>query len=161
VIVQHQRPLPSTGSSRDEFPGFIGTISRSDNCRPLASASVCPRPGLLPFALIFFPRSRQRHEPTRWFRVRTHLGWPITRQRRQSLPSFRGTPICTCPALGPRRDLHARPLRRFGAAFRQHYNVGSRVLYFEALSRGLCTRCLRFALPVARTRRKTRFRLLA
>jgi len=51
VIVQHQRPLPSTGSSRDEFPGFIGTISRSDTCRPLASASVCPRPGLLPFAL--------------------------------------------------------------------------------------------------------------
>jgi hypothetical protein len=52
-------------------------------------------------------------------------------------------------------------LRRFGTAFCQYHNIGSRVLYFEALSRGLYTRCLRFAPPVARTGRKTRFRLLA
>ena len=32
---------------------------------------------------------------------------------------------------------------------------------FEAQSRGPCTRCLRFAAPVARTPRKTRFRLVA
>jgi hypothetical protein len=40
-------------------------------------------------------------------------------------PRFLGNPLCPCPALRPRWDLHARPLRRFGAAFRSFYDVGS------------------------------------
>jgi len=40
-------------------------------------------------------------------------------------PRFLGNPLCPCPALRPRWDLHARPLRRFGAAFRTSDNVGS------------------------------------
>jgi len=61
-------------------------------------------------------------------------------------PRFLGNPLCPCPALRPRWDLHARPLRRFGAAFRSLHNVGSHNQpAFGALSHGLDTRCLRFA----------------
>jgi hypothetical protein len=56
----------------------------------------------------------------------------------------------------------ARPLRRRDTAFRCVNDVGSRDdVDFEAQSHGPLTRCLRFAVPVARTPRKTRFRLLA
>jgi hypothetical protein len=53
-------------------------------------------------------------------------------------------------------------LRRCDAAFRCVQNVGSReFLHFGAQSHGPFTGCLRFATPVTRTSRKTRFRLLA
>ena len=56
----------------------------------------------------------------------------------------------------------ARPLRRRDAAFRCVNDVGSRDdVDFGAQSHGPLTRCLRFAVPVTRTPRKTRFRLLA
>jgi hypothetical protein len=56
----------------------------------------------------------------------------------------------------------ARPWRRRDSAFRFDDNVGSReFLHFGAQSHGPFTGCLRFASPVARTPRKTRFRLLA
>lgn len=44
---------------------------------------------------------------------------------------------------------------------RSDNDAGSRIVTFEAQSHGFSTRCLRFAAPVARTPRKTRFRLLA
>ena len=72
-----------------------------------------------------------------------------------------GEPLAACPALRPRRDLHARPLLRFGAAFRSEYGIGSRNKHsFGALSHGPHPRCLRFAGRVAPPPRKTRFRLL-
>jgi hypothetical protein len=56
----------------------------------------------------------------------------------------------------------ARPWRRRDAAFRSEDNVGSRELNdFGAPWRGPLTRCLRFAAPVTRAPRKTRFRPLA
>jgi hypothetical protein len=56
----------------------------------------------------------------------------------------------------------ARPWRRRNSAFRFDDNVGSReFLHFGAQSHGPFTGCLRFAAPVARTPRKTRFRPLA
>ncbi len=56
----------------------------------------------------------------------------------------------------------ARPLRRRDAAFRQDDDVGSRDHEnFGAQSHGPLPHCLRFAMPVARSLRKTRFRLLA
>ena len=51
---------------------------------------------------------------------------PVRRRRRQELPGSWRTPLCTCPALRPRRDLCARPLLRFGVAFRLSNGVGSR-----------------------------------
>ena len=56
----------------------------------------------------------------------------------------------------------ARPLRRRDSAFRHDHDVGSReYLHFGAQSHGPSTGCLRFAAPVTRAPRKTRFRLPA
>jgi hypothetical protein len=64
-----------------------------------------------------------------------------------------------CPALRPRRDLSARPLPRFGVAFRLFNGVGLREnRNFGAQSHGPFTRCLRFAGWVAPPR-KIRFRM--
>ena len=82
-------------------------------------------------------------------------------------PRFLGDPVHACPALRPRRDPGARPLRRLGAAFRPLDGVGSRVCTnFGAQSHGLRARCLRFAAsvhpsPGLPAPRKTRFRLVA
>jgi hypothetical protein len=48
------------------------------------------------------------------------------RRRRQDLPGSWRTPLCTCRALRPRRDLCARPLLRFGVVFHQRDGVDSR-----------------------------------
>jgi hypothetical protein len=69
--------------------------------------------------------------------------------------------MCACPALRPRQNLHARPLRRLGLAFRFWNSVGFCVGSFVAQSHGLHTRCLRFAGQVTLPPRKTRFRLVA
>jgi hypothetical protein len=62
----------------------------------------------------------------------------------------------------PGGTTNARPLRHRDSAFRHFNNVGSREFNaFGAQSHGPLTRCLRFAAPVARTPRKTRFRPLA
>ena len=61
-------------------------------------------------------------------------------------PRFLGNPLHACPALRPRWDLCARPLLRFGAAFRASDGVGSHEnRNFEAQSHGPHARCLRFA----------------
>lgn len=58
-----------------------------------------------------------------------------------------------------------RPAKPFGAlavAFRDCNTVGPYdQQYFEAQSHGLGLRCLRFAAPVTRTPRKTRYRTVA
>jgi hypothetical protein len=94
------------------------------------------------------------------------IGKPVPRpalceRRRRDLPGSWGTPVNTCPGLGPRRDPRARPLPRSGAAFRAGYGVGSRDSPFGAASHGPRPRCLRFAGWVAPPPRKTRFRLPA
>src|ERR1019366_2136004 len=65
---------------------------------------------------------------------------------------------CSRTPVGP---MHARPSRRLGAAPACVYNGGSRNEYFEAQSHGIGTRCLRFAVRVTSSPRKTYFRLLA
>ena len=66
---------------------------------------------------------------------------------------------CSQTPVGP---MHARPLRRLGAAPASMHNGGSRNKDgFGAQSHGIRTRCLRFAGRVAPPPRKTRFRLLA
>ena len=49
-------------------------------------------------------------------------------------PRFLGNPAWTCPALRPRRDRGARPLRRRDAAFRRFNNVGSRDIIISGLN---------------------------
>jgi hypothetical protein len=77
-------------------------------------------------------------------------------------PRFLGNPLCPCPALRPRWDLHARPFTAFRCGlpcFRRRRLPPQTP--FGAPSHGLVTRCLRFAAWVAPGQRKTRFRLLA
>jgi hypothetical protein len=93
-------PLPFTGSSRGEFPGFIGTMGRSDSLPSVPTGFVSSPVGY-----------RSRGE-----------------DRVSQVP---GGPTRACPALRPRRDLRAWPLRRFGAAFRHHKGVGSRKILFR------------------------------
>jgi hypothetical protein len=69
--------------------------------------------------------------------------------------------LVACSALRPRWDLRARPLPRFGAAFRSEYGVCSHHSPFGAQSHSPLPRCLRFAAWVTPSPRKTRFRLAA
>ena len=87
---------------------------------------------------------------------------PVSRWRMRDLPGSWGVPMCTCPALRPRgvdalSPLPSTPMLPSDA----QTTSASRKLHFEALSHSLHTRCLRFAAPVTRRPRKTRFRLLA
>jgi hypothetical protein len=61
-------------------------------------------------------------------------------------PRFLGNPLCPCPALRPRWDLHARPFTAFRCGlpcFRRRRLPPQTP--FGAPSHGLVTRCLRFA----------------
>ena len=49
-----RRPLPSTGSLWDRFPGFLGTMSRSDS-PPSVPVGSFPRPAVPSRALCFAP----------------------------------------------------------------------------------------------------------
>ena len=86
---------------------------------------------------------------------------PDFRWRRQGLPGSWGTPVRACPALRPRRDLGARPIRRSGVAFRVLRTSAPAMQSF----RGSITRPAR-SLSTLRsggypTPRKTRFRWVA
>ena len=77
-------------------------------------------------------------------------------------PRFLGNPYERVLLSDPGGIAGARPIRRRDAAFRSLNNVGSRkFLHFGAQSHGPFTGCLRFAAPVTRAPRKTRFRPLA
>ena len=58
-------------------------------------------------------------------------------------------------------DASGHSTRRRGPRLAPRQGLTTCNLYFEAQSHSLGTRCLRFAAPVTRTPRKTRFRLLA
>ena len=83
-------------------------------------------------------------------------------RRRLDLPGSWRTLVCLCPALRPRQDRCSQAIRDTGTA---PANVTTKAHHdsspFEAQSHGFGTGCLRFAPPVTRTGRKTRFRLLA
>ena len=110
-------------------------------------------------------RATPRTRRTRGFRCRLPLSGSRGGDDRVSQVPGR-TPMCTCPALRPRWD-RTRQARLLSTARRcclPHipHAVGSHDNRpFGALSHGLHTRCLRFAVRVAPTPRKTRFRLPA
>ncbi len=156
-----RRPLPSTGSC-----GSVPRLHRYYEAFRLPAAHPaalrCLRLAVPLCALVF--RSRRRPNAAAagqglWI-YRLPLV-PVTARRRQALPGSWRTPVCSCPALRPRWDLRARPSRRFGAAFRGYYNVGSH----DDHLRGSITRPVH-SLSTLRHHdhswpRKTRFRLLA
>jgi hypothetical protein len=87
---------------------------------------------------------------------------PGLAEKAKGPPRFLGNPCERALFFDPGGIACARPLRRRDTAFRQLNNVGSRDFNaFGAQSHGPLTRCLRFAAPVTRAPRKTRFRPLA
>ncbi len=87
---------------------------------------------------------------------------PTFSRRRWDLPGSWRTLMCLCPGLRPRQDLPPKPFRGSGAAHACNTTKApTSKTSFEARSRGFGTGCLRFAPPVTRAGRKTRFRLLA
>jgi hypothetical protein len=87
---------------------------------------------------------------------------PGISEKAKGPPRFLGNPRERALFSDPDGIASARPLQRRDAAFRSLDNVGSREsIHFGAQSHGPFTHCLRFAAPVARTPRKTRFRPLA
>lgn len=95
--------------------------------------------------------------------------WPVSprtgsviRWSTMGLPGSWGTPMCTCPALRPRRDEHRQAIAAMSCSLPASQNCRlSRSGHFGAQSHGLHARCLRFAAPVTRSPRKTRFRRVA
>ena len=67
------------------------------------------------------------------------------RQPRPGSPVFPLNPLQVCHVLRPRRNFHAKPLRRFGAVPR-HHKSGGLPLYghFGIQSHGFPARCVRF-----------------
>jgi hypothetical protein len=129
----------------------------------LPAALRFPSLGGTTFALCFAPTASSA-SPQALVPLVSRRPSPATpRWRRQDIPGSWKTLLPACPALRPRRDLHARPLRRVGAVFHIRLErVDPRNLsHFGAQSRGLQTRCLRFAARVTPLPRKTRFRLAA
>src|SRR5258708_17461922 len=126
-----RRPLPSTGSrgSVPRLHRYYGAF-RLPAAHPAALR--CLRLAVPLFALAL----RSRRWPSaatagQGLRVNRLPLVPVTARRRQALPGSWGTPLCSCPALRPRWDLHARPSQRFGAAFRSYYTVGSHNYHFR------------------------------
>ena len=105
--------------------------------------------------------AERRRAPSLLELVTRYLQPGCCRWRRQDLLRSWGTPSvllpCSPTPAGPTHQ--AITMRRRGP--RCVHDEGSRVRTFEAQSHGFGTGCLRFAVQVTHTPRKTRFRLLA
>jgi len=157
------RSVPCSGASFPPrgplgwFPRFLGTMRRSDFLPSFPGHFVAFVPRYRRCALVRSCRhEHDTHRPGAGHRV-PPSGFVDGDDRISQVP---GEPLHACPVLRPRWDLRARPLPRFGAAFRNFDGVGSHVSSnFGAQSHGPHARCLRFAGWVAPAPRKTRFRL--
>jgi hypothetical protein len=124
-------------------PHFVGFVWRYRGCTRIS-----------------FPRSPSASAPGLELVTRYLRPGPATEAK--GPPRFLGNPRERALFSDPGGIVVARPLRRHDAAFRCLKHVGSRDNnHFEAQSHGPFTRCLRFAVGVAPSPRKTRFRLLA
>jgi hypothetical protein len=144
-----RRLLPSTGSRRVGSPASSVVRGAPTPCRPSRRTSLPSLGGTaLAFAGSLLTVAERCHLQARGFDRPVTLVL-VRARRRPGLAGSWGTPMCACPALRPRWDFSARPVRRISAAFRNLNNVGSHdKLAFEAQSHGLFTRCLRFVVSV-------------
>jgi hypothetical protein len=142
-------------------PGFNGTTQtlRLPAARPAALR--CLRLAVPPLRRCSLPlAAARRHRAWMLGHAATRCA-AIGRWRKQDLPSSRTGPLAVPHMLlRPRTDRTELALAlRCGAATGKGYGRGSVNGTFEAQSHGLAARCPRFAAPVARSRRRTRFRL--
>ncbi len=152
--------LPSTGSSRVEFPGFAGTI----NALRLPAAHLAA----LRFLRLAIPWEHSRfRSPRRRVLRRRAWGWSPGRPGRDSfhgddrISHVPGEPIVPmpCSSTPAGSACQAVTTRRRGP--RSDHDEGSHTATFEAQSHSFSTGCLRFAGWVTPPPRKTRFRLPA
>ena len=157
-----RRTPPFAGSGGTRSPASQVLSGRSDFSLPIPAAfGVSSATGTSPTCFAFAPRiPRTRGGSGAWF---FWVGRTETRsllRRQRDLPGSWGARMRACPALRPRRatgDLAKTDTR--DAAFHRSKNVGHRKnSSFEARSHGLHACCLRFAVRVTPSRRKTRFR---
>ncbi len=156
-----RRPLPSTGPSRVECPGFRGTMERSDSLSPSRRAWLC-------FAWRY-------HEGRRWFAPVGSDAWPTGRGLVIRGPlagsnivgstgrsKFLGNPGVPVPSSSTPAGANTPGLRGVPARppWRQRRGLPAGIA-LGAQWPGLGAGCLRFVIRVARGRRRTRFRLLA
>ncbi len=165
-----RHPLPFTGSSGESSPAAAVLWDAPTPCRPSRRASLPSLGGTTPATTFSWtglwplPTGRVADPTDQGFAVPVAPSGSRCGDDRVSQVPGR-TPTCTCPALRPRWDRPCQArllLRHADAAFRINHDVGSHDLKpFGAASHSLHTRCLRFAVRVAHTPRKTRFRLPA
>ena len=112
-----RRPLPSPGFLRHEFPGFRGTMERSESRPTLPSHFVAFARRLPPRAPVFVAP----HKPDAglgpgvfWSGHSQSLS--LSRRRRSGVPSSWGTPISVCPVQSTPAGLRA-PDRYSAAAW--------------------------------------------
>ena len=107
------------------FPCLVGNMKCSDS---LPSVPAAPRVAI-PVPLVhslFAPGGRRVRPPPGLEGSGPAPPGPPFPSGDGGSPRFLGNPMCACPVLRPRRDLYARPLRRFDVAFRLLDSVGSR-----------------------------------
>ncbi len=145
-----RRPLPSTGSLRARFPGFLGTMSRSDSPSPVPVGSF-PRPAVPWCTLSPLPRRRMRYlARVDGIELSSSAATSGPRRRRGLPGSWRTLDRMPCSRLRWARG--ARPLQRQRCCLptpgqgRRPRNGD-----FGAPSHGLRPRCLRFAASVTPT----------
>src|SRR5262249_22707490 len=100
-------PLPSAGSSRDEFPGFHGTRKGSDSYHPVSPDS-CARPAIPPLRRTSLPRGPTRPRRPAVFGFGNPSSRSQGRGRAAGLSGCWGTLVDVRRVLGPRQDPEAR-----------------------------------------------------
>ena len=154
-------PFPPRGPS-GRFPRFFGTAALRLPAAPPASLRFLRRAVPPLHAWASLPRSTGARSAGLGL---AHRGArPATSTETTGSPRFLGNPLCTRALLSdPGGTSRARPLPRFGVAFRQleRRRLPRRNADFGAQSHGPRARCLRFAGRVTPRPRKTRFRLVA
>jgi hypothetical protein len=153
-------PFPRRGPS-GRFPRVVGTMRRSESPSPVPPRFVSfawRYPGRIRVSLPWPPDA-----PVTGLELVTRYLPPGICREDDGASQVPGEPRGERALISdPGGTADARPWRRRDAAFRSNDNVGSReFLHFGAQWHGPFTGCLRFATPVARAPRKTRFRPLA
>ena len=155
-----RRPLPSTGSLRLPFPGFLGTIRRCDSRPPIPPRFALLRLAVPDRAPVFAPQG-----PTPTSKPGTlRLGSPTPTwvRKRPGLPGSWRTLPCLCPALRPRQDRTHQALRCAGAAPAKWKTKAPTTSAISGLNHTASALAVYASdTPVARRSRKTRFPLSA
>jgi hypothetical protein len=155
--LKFRTPLPSTGS-----PGVASPVSRViwESPTPPVRPKRLRLPSTSGTCVGCLIRSIDRSiQPVSGLGPWSSVGLPGgVRRRREALPGSWETPVHACPALRPRWAGFSLPYREKPVLpSRLRKPSAPRDVTFEAPSRGLHARCLRFTVWVAPARRKTRF----